>query len=166
MVKAAKFCDTALSYKGKNIPYSQMDCQAFVKAVLRKCGENVDWRGSNDMFRNHCTWTGTLSDAVTQFGAVLPGMVVFIVKHDGGEVARGYTDGFNASHVGIYCGGLECMESTSVDGKGVTSSDLQGKWTHCGKLKYVDFDAADNLTYIKTRLKTMKNELEELINAL
>lgn len=169
-VNSNTFAEMALSLRNSKIPYKDCDCQGLVKKVLNDlCGLSVQWAGSNDMFRNFCTWTGTISEAVSVFGGLLPGMVVFTVKHDGGEIPRGYDDGFNASHVGIYCGGCEVMESTSVNGEGVKCSAYpNSKWTHCGKLKMVTYpeQGRADTESVKAAIREVIKKLEGIVNDL
>ena len=110
MVTGKQFAEQANNSKYNNLRYSQYDCQAFVELVLRDCGVRTpsggvyNWKGSNDMWRHALSWRGTLAECLKTFGKYPDGAWVFMVKHDGGEVARGYHDNDgNASHVGIYC---------------------------------------------------------------
>lgn len=110
MVTGKQFAKQATSSKYDNLKYSQVDCQAFVELVLRDCGVRTssgavyNWKGSNDMWRHALKWKGTLDECRKKFGGIPEGCWVFMVKHDGGEVPRGYHDDEgNASHVGIYC---------------------------------------------------------------
>lgn len=104
------FAEQACSEKYTGVPYSKLDCQGFVEQVLKDCGVRkstglaYNWRGSNDMWRHALLWRGTIEECIDLYGDIPLGAWVFIVKNDGGEVARGYHDDFgNASHVGIYC---------------------------------------------------------------
>ena len=90
------------------LKYNQVDCQAFCEKVLydlgvrTSSGGRYDWRGSNDMWRNAVSWKGTIEEAIQKFGCVPVGSWAFMVKHDGGEIPRGYHDNEgNASHVAI-----------------------------------------------------------------
>lgn len=115
------------------------DCQGLIEAVVRALGGRLSYRGSNDMFRNACSYVDTLSQA-RKDGRLVPGAVLFIVKKDGGEPPR-YKDGKgNASHVGWYTGGrYEVVHASSSRGK-VAASTLKNAWTHVGWLKEVDYD--------------------------
>lgn len=113
-VSGKVFAEQARSPKYDKIKYSERDCQAFVELVLRDCGVRntsggvYNWKGSNDMWRNALAWKGTLQECLDTFGCYPDGAWVFMVKHDGGEVSRGYHDNEgNASHVGIFCRGGE-----------------------------------------------------------
>lgn len=148
-VDAGIFAATALSYKGSGIPYSKLDCQAFVEKVLSDCGVRKDWRGSNHMWRDALSWSGTLDECLKQFGTYPVGAWLFTVKHDGGEISRGYHDNKgNASHVGIFCGpDLGTMHSTTG---GVQSGPWPDpkRWTHIGLCKYIDYPEDTEQTLI------------------
>ena len=114
------------------------DCQGLVEAVVRALGGTISYRGSNDMFRNACTYVATLDEARKE-GRLVPGAILFIVRLDGGEPPQ-YKDGKgNASHVGWYTGGrYEVVHASSSRGK-VAASTLKNAWTHVGWLKSVDY---------------------------
>lgn len=132
MIKAKDFARQAECGGYIGIPYSTLDCQAFVERVLRDCGVSKNWRGSNDMWRN------AVHDARPISGDIKPGEWVFTIKHDGKEDKSRYKDGINAAHVGVYIGGGRVIHSTSggVQWDSVGSS----RWTHCAKAKCIDYD--------------------------
>ena len=39
------------------------DCQGLIEAIVRALGGRLSYRGSNDMFRNACSYVSTLSQA-------------------------------------------------------------------------------------------------------
>lgn len=131
----AEFAEQARSDRYTGIPYSKLDCQAFVERVLIDCGVRkpdgsvYDWKGSNSMWRNALSWKGTLAECREKYGSIPLGAWVFIVKDDGGEVDRGYHDNEgNATHVGIYCRDGEnpvrdSTRSSKRDGVGYRSLD-------------------------------------------
>lgn len=129
---AKSYAEYANNDKWIGIPYEQWDCQAFVEQMLKGVGAYYNWRGSNHMWREGVTRKGTLSEMKTMQGDLLPGTWVFTVKHDGGEVERGYHDDEgNATHVGIYLGNGRVIHSTTggVQWDEITSS----RWTHAGE---------------------------------
>lgn len=145
----ARSIDLALAaygYRDSGIPYSQLDCKSFVERCLRDIGVRVSWRGSNYMWRNVLSWKGTPEECVAKFGSVPTGALVFILKDDGGERARGYYDDEgNASHVGIVTNmGKGAMHSSSSRG-GVCESEFKGKtiknggWNRVGLLACLDY---------------------------
>ena len=102
MPKAKDLCTVAPKYLG--VPYSKMDCQAFVEKCLSDIGISENLPGSNAWFRR-MTWTGTPEECKKSFGAIPPGAFLFILKHDGNEPGKYRADGIgNASHIGIYTG--------------------------------------------------------------
>lgn len=118
------------------ITYQQEDCQAFIEQTVKRAGGRMkDYRGSNDMYRNACTSVVPLKGAKLR-----PGMVLFIVKHDGREPERYKADGKgNADHVGWYTGGIyEVVHSSASRGQ-VAPSTLKNGWTHAGWLKEIDY---------------------------
>lgn len=96
---AKDFSQAGFQYLGT--PYSVMDCQRFVEKTMELVGIKKDLKGSNAWFRE-MDWTGTPEECKAVFGSVPDGALLFILENDGGEIARGYTDGLgNASHIGI-----------------------------------------------------------------
>ena len=130
---AESYAEYADDVKWIGIPYEQWDCQAFVEQMLKGVGCYYNWRGSNHMWREGVTRKGTLSEMKTmQGGDLLAGTWLFTVKHDGGELERGYRDNEgNAAHVGIYLGDGRVIHSTTggVQWDEITSS----RWTHAGE---------------------------------
>ncbi len=118
------------------ITYDQEDCQEFVEQTVKRAGGVMrDYRGSNDMFRNACSEIVPLAIARLQ-----PGMLLFIVAHDGGEPDRYKADGLgNASHVGWYTGGIYEVVHSSASKGGVVSSTLKNGWTHAGYAKELSY---------------------------
>lgn len=118
------------------ILYSQEDCQGFIEQTVKRAGGTMkDYRGSNDMFRNACSAIVPLKGAKLE-----PGMVLFIVEHDGGEPPQYKADGLgNASHIGWYTGGrYEVVHSSATRGS-VAASTLKNGWTHAGWLKEIEY---------------------------
>lgn len=118
------------------ITYQQEDCQGFIEQTVKRAGGRMkDYRGSNDMYRNACSEIAPLAIARLQ-----PGMLLFIVAHDGGEPDRYKADGLgNASHVGWYTGGIYQVVHSSATRGGVAPSTLKNGWTHAGWLKEIDY---------------------------
>lgn len=121
------------------IRYEEMDCQSFVEHVVNACGGSMDYRGSNDMFRNACTWTGTVSQAL-RAGKLVPGALLFIREEDGAPAA--YDDGLgNFSHVGVYCGYEDCETADSGKSRGGVGirAMTDHVWTHAGLAKAIEY---------------------------
>ena len=137
------------------IPYTTLDCQAFVEFCLKKyAGISKNWRGSNDMWRN------AVRDKSEDFENIEPGEWVFTIKNDGKQPAR-YNDGVNAAHVGIYIGNGDVIHSTTggVQMDKITNSK---RWTHHAKSKYLDYAADVETT--ENSCRDLYNELVELVN--
>lgn len=129
-------------------PYSRWDCQAFVEQVLKDLGVRkpdgsvYNWKGSNSMFRNHIRWRGTIEECKQKFGCIPKGAFMFLVKHDGGEVERGYHDDLgNASHVGLYLGTspLPVMDSQPTGGVQYRKLSI---FTHVGLMDMIDYSSS------------------------
>lgn len=115
MPKAADLCKVAPKYLG--VPYSKMDCQAFVEKCLSDIGIDDNLSGSNAWYRR-MTWVGTPEECKSSFGDIPRGAFLFILKHDGKEPEKYKPDGIgNASHIGIYTGisGKEMCEMSGVE---------------------------------------------------
>lgn len=115
MPKAADLCRIAPKYLG--VPYSKMDCQAFVEKCLSDIGIDENLSGSNAWYRR-MTWVGTPEECKSSFGDIPRGAFLFILKHDGKEPEKYKADGIgNASHIGIYTGisGKEMCEMSGVE---------------------------------------------------
>lgn len=104
-VKAKTIIYTAPKYLG--VPYSTMDCQAFVEKVLKDCGIKKNLEGSNTWYRFALEngWVGSPEECRKKFGKIPKGAFLFILKKDGKEPEKYKNDGIgNASHIGIYTG--------------------------------------------------------------
>lgn len=122
------------------ILYSDEDCQRFIKNTIKRAGGDIpEYAGSNDMYRNACSEVLPLAIARLQ-----PGMVLFIVEHDGNEPAQYKADGKgNASHIGWYTGGMYKVVHSSASRGMVVSSTLKNGWTHAGYLKALQYNGAE-----------------------
>ena len=163
MITADKFVQQAKAGKYLGIPYSRLDCQAFVEQVLKDAGEKGhNWRGSNHM------WRDALSISFEgDFSGIVPGAWVFTLKHDGGERARGYNDGCgNAKHVGIYLGNGDVMHSTSANGACVQMDKITSdRWTAWGLCKYIDYSGdSDRRAAVLAALELIKSYVMEVEN--
>ena len=148
MVDGNKLGDVGFQYLG--VPYSQMDCQAFVEQCLRDCGMNKDLAGSNAWFREVMNHGAILTpeECVKELGTVPKGAFLFILKHDGGEPEKYKPDGLgNASHIGIVTEprGKGAIHSSSSRGC-VAESEFNNKtipnggWNRVGLWDQVVYD--------------------------
>ena len=138
-IDAVVFAQHAPLYIG--IPYSRLDCQAYVEQILKDLdvknpatGKAYNWRGSNDMWRNAVHQRQQIkTDQLPPVGAWL-----FTIKRDGGEIQRGYHDDMgNAAHVGVHIGNGLVVHSTTggVQYDKVTSK----RWTHYALANVIDY---------------------------
>ena len=150
MKTGIQFAECALLPKWDKYTYDKMDCQGFVEAVLKDIGVRkpngtvYDWKGSNSMYRNHIRWRGTVKECLDKFGCIPLGAFVFIIKHDGGEVNRGYHDDLgNVTHVGLFVGsnstGYQCMDSQPTGGVQYRKLSL---FTNVGLMDMIDYSSA------------------------
>ena len=168
MVTGSHIAETCTTSGLLGTPYSKLDCQALVEKVLALAGMKIiNYRGSNHMWRELVFDREKTDDAV-----ILPGMLAFIVKQDGGEKKRGYHDGMgNATHVAIALGSGKVFESTTG---GVQVGSIK-RFTHVARIKDVDYDEHDDgddwspatspsvkIDMIKSLLVQIMTELEAL----
>lgn len=105
MIKATDIIRAAPRYLG--VPYSTMDCQAFVEKAMADAGLKRNLAGSNAWWRFALQngWTGTPEECRAKYGQIPKGAFLFILLQDGREPANYQGDGIgNASHIGIYTG--------------------------------------------------------------
>lgn len=160
------FAEAAYLYHDRNIPYKQLDCQAFVERVLADCGIYENWRGSNHMWRDALEWKGTIDEAISKWGSVPVGAWLFTIKHDGGEVSRGYHDNEgNAAHVGIFTAKGKGAMHSSTGGVQECAFPDPKRWTHCGLAKMIDYRTVPDRTpeQIIDDIQTLLNELRGTI---
>ena len=132
MITGKQIADAAIGSGLIGTPYSKLDCQALVEEVLKMAGlKIINYRGSNHM------WRELVYDRESCKGKAVPaGALAFIVRFDGGEKKRGYSDNMgNATHVAISLGDGTVYESTSG---GVQISSIS-RFTDFGLIKDVDY---------------------------
>ena len=122
-------------------PYSKLDCQAFVEVVLQKAGMKIpNYRGSNHMWRELVYDRTPFTDAY-DVDNIPVGVLVFVVKDDGGEKKRGYNDNMgNAAHVGIYLGNGRVIHSAT----GGVQYGTISRFTGWAKIKDVNYGGVQN----------------------
>jgi cell wall-associated NlpC family hydrolase len=162
MLTASKVVQQALNGNYIGLPYSRLDCQGLIKRILADAGEAHSARGSNYMWRYWLSAWGTKSGMLIE-----PGMLVFTIKNDGGEVARGYRDNRgNAAHVGLVVAENKVIHSSKGGVQWAAVDDK--RWTHAGKMSFVDYSTQvesgfDDKALIES-LKDIINKLEERTN--
>ena len=173
MVNRDDFVAAALNPSLLGAPYSKYDCQAYVEKVLRDCGVNRNWRGSNHIWREALSWRGSVDECIRLFGEIPGGACLFTVKNDGGERTRGYRDNDgNAAHIGIYTGVNGGARHSTTGGVQDCKAPDEKRWTHVGFLKDVDFTSyletaapqperfADRLRKCIAELKNIMEDME------
>lgn len=174
MKTGIEFAKNALLPKWERFTYEQLDCQAFVEAVLKDIGvrkangQPFDWRGSNSMYRNYYAWRGTVAECIKQFGRIPVGAFVYIWEPSGEEEV-GYHDGLgNAKHVGIYCGDNVVRDSTRStktgrNGPGSRNMDGFNRVTLFNHLDYsVNNSYNANEEKVMSIIDNIHNQLVEL----
>ena len=173
-----QYSDQAKLPKYEKLKYSDVDCQAFCELVLKDLGIRqangavYNWKGSNDMARNACSWIGTKEECIKKFGFIPVGAWAFMWDNTGNEKQRGYFDGKgNYSHIGIFVGDNIVRDSTRIKdstGKvirdGVANRNLSA-FNRIGLCKLLDFGAESSYNKddkIKAVLSDIRNKLSEL----
>lgn len=160
MISGKHIADTARTTKLIGTPYSKLDCQALVEEILKDAGLHIiNFRGSNHMFRDLVySRSAVISDAP-------PGSLAFIVRRDGGEKKRGYSDDLgNACHVAIVINDSTVLESTT----GGVQYGRKSRFTHFGLIKDVDYSEGgetDGDTGTTTTISTMET-IKRLVSVL
>lgn len=148
------------------IPHSTLDCQAAVEKALRLVGVNVNYRGSNHMWREMVTSRMSIDAYRDLHGALQPGLICFHLKNDGSEKKRGYNDDMGAAvHVGIV------LDDQTVFHSGARGTEIIplanstfNRVAYCIHLSY-DTDPTpliEKLDKIIALVKDAKERLEEL----
>ena len=147
MIDGNKLGDVGFAYLG--IPYSQMDCQAFVEKCLADCGMRKDLAGSNAWFREVMKNGAIMTpeECVQALGCVPKGAFLFILEHDGKEPEKYKPDGLgNASHIGICTipRGEGAIHSSASHGCVAESKfrekTINGGWNRVGLWDQVAYD--------------------------
>jgi len=147
-VAAVRKTALACAAKVPPIPYvwgaesaEKQDCQGHIEYCVRANGGSMSYAGSNDMYRNACTWVGTIAQAKAQ-GKYIPGALLFQVKKDGKEPDRYIPDGKgNSAHVGFLWNepGAEVTHASSTRER-VLADNMSTGWTHVGLAKAIDYN--------------------------
>lgn len=166
-MKAQIMVDEALKGDLIGTPYAELDCQALMEKLLTRIGvKHPNWRGSNHMWREAVSEREAISASGDE---VPPGAWLFTIKHDGGEIARGYNDDFgNAAHVGLYLGDGRVIHSTTggVQWDTIASS----RWTHYALCDLLDYSVevapppVDDI--IVSLLQTISRQLDEVLRRI
>lgn len=139
MLPAKKLVEYAAEGSLIGTPYKEIDCQALIEVLHKKAGDPIkNYRGSNHMWREMLTEKHIIDNVQS----IPPAAMLFTIKKDGGEIARGYRDSEgNASHIGLYLGHGLVIHSTTG---GVQWDDVESKrWTHWGLSKHIDYSGEE-----------------------
>ena len=173
-----QYAEQAKDKKYDKLTYDNVDCQAFCELVLKDIGVRqpngavYNWKGSNDIARNACSWIGTKEECIRQFGFIPVGSWAFIWDNTGKEKERGYKDGLgNYSHIGIYIGNELVRDSTRYkDSKGNYVRNGPGNralsaFNRIGLAKMLDFTVQpqyNNHDKIMSIIGEIRNKLDEI----
>lgn len=137
MITGEMIANSVFKFNLLGIPYSTLDCQAFVEKVLWSTGlKTINYRGSNHMWRD-LVYDRTEIDS-SNVDNIPAGALVFKLAYDGGETKRGYHDDMgNAYHVGISLSDGTVAHST----KGGSQLGKASSFTHYALIKDVDYDS-------------------------
>lgn len=143
MVMASDLAEAGYKYLG--VPYSQMDCQAFVERCLADLGLHENLPGSNAWYRR-MSWVGSPEACKAAYGFIPPGAFLFILEHNGKEPEKYRKDGIgNASHIGIYTAMKKGAIHSSASRGCVAESEFHGKtipnggWNRIGLWDQIDY---------------------------
>lgn len=143
MVMASDLAEAGYKYLG--VPYSQMDCQAFVERCLADLGLHENLPGSNAWYRR-MSWVGSPEACKAAYGFIPPGAFLFILEHNGKEPEKYRKDGIgNASHIGIYTAMKKGAIHSSASRGCVAESEFHGKtipnggWNRIGLWDRIDY---------------------------
>ena len=177
-----QYAEQAKDKKYEKLTYDNADCQAFCELVLKDIGVRksngavYNWKGSNDIARNACSWIGTKEECISQFGFIPLGAWAFIWDNTGNEKQRGYYDGLgNYSHIGIYVGDNIVRDSTRYkDSKGNyvrngPANRALSAFNRIGLAKMLDFTVQpqyNNHDKIMSIIAEIRNKLTELEGAV
>lgn len=115
-------------YGSRWIGHMVADCSGLFSWAFEKLGGYM-YHGSDTMFRKYTTYNGELKKGKRTDGLELkPGTAVFTYN----KSKKKY------GHVGLYIGDGIVIEAEGTL-KGVITSKVDGKWTHWGELKGVDY---------------------------
>ena len=117
-------------YGERWIGHMVADCSGLFSWAFAQLGGYM-YHGSDTMFRKYTTASGELKKGQRTDGQeLLPGTAVFTYNKSEGKYG----------HVGLYIGSGLVIEAEGTL-KGVITSQVNGKWSHWGELKGVDYNS-------------------------
>lgn len=133
-------------YGSKWIGHMVADCSGLFSWAFAQLGGYM-YHGSDTMFRKYTTYNGELIKGQRTDGLELkPGTAVFTYN----KTKKKY------GHVGLYIGNGLVIEAEGTI-KGVITSNVNGKWTHWGELKGVDYSSEPIVVPAGKAIVTGKN---------
>ena len=133
-------------YGSKWIGHMVADCSGLFSWAFAQLGGYM-YHGSDTMFRKYTTYNGELIKGQRTDGLELkPGTAVFTYN----KTKKKY------GHVGLYIGNGLVIEAEGTI-KGVITSNVNGKWTHWGELKGVDYNSEPIVVPAGKAIVTGKN---------
>ena len=133
MINGKKLAEAGFKYLG--VPYSQMDCQAFIEQCLRDCGLDKNLAGSNAWYREVMNNGEILTpeECVKKYKKAPAGAFLFILNKDGGEPSKYKSDNLgNASHIGLVTEKGEGAIHSSATRGAVSESKFNNKTINGG----------------------------------
>ncbi len=160
---------------GATILYSQSDCQDAVEQLVQDCGGEMEFAGSNDMWRHACIAIFTKAQAQKISGLLAEAALTFM--HTDGQNAKYNDDKGDASHVGMYIGSkayyddgwnksggwCDVFHSSSSRGKVCGSNFTKNDWSHMGIAACIEYPESVYAAAGITRL-TVKNANGKPVN--
>lgn len=145
------------------IPHSKVDCQAAVEKALKLVGVNVNYKGSNDMWRNMVTDRKSIDwYRDSTYGGLIPGLICFTLRHDGSEVRRGYNDNMGAAtHVGIILDDKMCFQSGARGTEIIEIS--RTSFNQVGRCKHIIYEGDDVSPSLTKKLDDLYNLIHEAL---
>lgn len=132
-------------YGSKWIGHKVADCSGLFSWAFKVLGGYM-YHGSDTMYRKYCDNKGELSKGKrTDKKTLKPGTAVFV------------WNGTKYSHVGLYVGEGVVIEAMSTINGVTTTKVTNGKWSHWGELKGVDYseNIPDNTSSESQSVKTI-----------
>ena len=109
---------------GGEDPKTGLDCQGLVEYCHRKCGMEMSYKGTNDMWRHMLSVKGTIEEGVKRHSGIPIGALIFIC--DCSTVPNGYNDTPDCEHVYIKTANGELVHASASNGK-VTTREFADK---------------------------------------
>jgi uncharacterized protein YgiM (DUF1202 family) len=136
---------------GATIPYSNSDCQDAVEQLVQDCGGEMEFAGSNDMWRHACIAIIPKAQALKTGGLLSEGELTF--RHSEGHNSKYNDNEGDASHVGMYIGSkayyddgwnntggwCDVFHSSSSRGKVCGSNLTKNDWSDIGIPACIEF---------------------------